>query len=84
VIDRGDLDGEDAWQVDQLGMRFVVGGNANRGVVQDAQAITTGERIHVRERVVSHGHGTTARQERLRTAWVGIEGLTTSDDQGDP
>jgi len=84
VIDRGYLDGEDLWQVDQLGLRFVVVGKANMVVVQDAQAIAKGERGHVRERVVSHGHGTTARQERLRTELVGIEGLMTYDDYGDP
>jgi hypothetical protein len=84
VIDRGYLDGEDLWQVDQLGMRFVVVGKANMVVVQDAQAIAKGERVQVRERVVRHGHGTTARQERLRTELVGIEGLTTYDDYGDP
>jgi Transposase DDE domain len=84
VIDRGYLDGEDLWQVDQLGIRFVVVGKANMAVTQDAQAIAKGERGHVRERVVSHGRGKTARQERLRTELVGVEGLTTYDDYGDP
>jgi hypothetical protein len=84
VIDRGYLDGEDLWQVDQLGIRFVVVGKANMTITQDAQALAKGERAHVRERVVSHGHGKTARQERLRTELVGIEGLTTYDDYGDP
>lgn len=84
VIDRGYLDGEDLWQVDQLGIRFVVVGKANMTVTQDAQALAKGERAHVRERVVGHGHGKTARQEHLRTELVGIEGLTTYDDYGDP
>lgn len=84
VIDRGYLDGEDLWQVDQLGIRFVVVGKANMTVTQDAQALAKGERAQVRERVVGHGHGKTARQEHLRTELVGIEGLTTYDDYGDP
>lgn len=67
VIDRGYLDGEDVWQVDQFGMLLVVVGTTNMTVTQDAQALAKGERAHVRERVVGRGHGKTARQERLRT-----------------
>jgi Transposase DDE domain len=84
VIDRGYLDGEDLWQVDQLGVLFVIVGKTNMAVTQDAQALANRERVHVRERVVRHGHGKTATQERLRTELVGIEGLTTYDDYGDP
>jgi hypothetical protein len=83
VIDRGYLDGEDLWQVNQMGILFVVVGKANMVVTQDAQALAKRERVHVRERVVRHGHGKTATQERLRTELVGIEGLTTYDDYGD-
>ena len=84
VIDRGYLDGEDLWQVDQLGLLFVVVGKANMTVTQDAQALAKRERVHVRERVVNRGRGKTARKERLRTELVSIEGLTTYDDYGDP
>jgi Transposase DDE domain len=84
VVDRGYLDGEDLWQVDQLGVLFVVVGKTNMVVTQDAQALARRERVHRRERVVRHGHGKTATEERLRTELVGIEGLTTYDDYGDP
>ena len=84
VIDRGYLDGEDLWQVDQLGVRLVVVGKTTMAVTQDAQALAKRERVHVRERVVRHGHGQTATQERLRTEVVGIAGLTTYDAYGDP
>jgi hypothetical protein len=84
VIDRGYLDGEDLWQVQQQGVIFVVVGKTNMAVTQDAQALAKGERAHVRERVVRHGHGKTATQERLRTELVGIEGLTTYDSYGEP
>ena len=84
VVDRGYLDGEDLWQVDQLGVLFVVVGKTNMAVTQDAQALAKRERVQVRERVVRHGHGKTATKERLRTELVGIEGLTTYDDYGDP
>src|SRR6266566_1150879 len=84
VIDRGYLDGEDLWQVQKLGVLFVVVGKANMVVTQDAQALAKRERAQVRERVVRHGHGKTATEERLRTELVGIEGLTTYDSYGDP
>src|SRR3989441_13201690 len=47
VIDRGYLDGQDLWQVQKLGVRFVVVGKANLGVSQDAQALAKRERVHV-------------------------------------
>jgi len=83
VIDRGYLDGEDLWLVDQQGVIFVIVSKANMAVTQDAQALAKGERAQVRERVVRHGHGKTATQERLCTELVGIEGLTTYDSYGD-
>jgi hypothetical protein len=61
----------------------VVVGKAIMVVTQDAQALAKRERVQVRERLVRHGHGKTATQERLRTELVGIEGLTTYDDYGD-
>src|SRR5712671_3901477 len=70
VIDRGYLDGEDLWQVYQLGVLFVIVGKANMSVVQDAQGLAKGERARIRERVVRHGHGKTANEERLRTEVV--------------
>jgi hypothetical protein len=82
VIDRGYLDGEDLWQVHQLGVRFVIVGKANMAVVQDAHGLATGERARVRERVVHHGHGKTASEERLRTELVGLEALTSYDSYG--
>lgn len=82
VIDRGYLDGEDLWQVDQKGIRFVIVGKSTMAVVQDAQGIAKGERARVRERVVTHGHGKTAQEERLRTELVGIEALTSYDSYG--
>jgi hypothetical protein len=84
VIDRGYVDGADLWQVHHQGVRFVIVGKTNMAVTQDAQALAKRERACVRERVVRHGHGKTATQERLRTELVGIEGLTTYDSYGEP
>jgi hypothetical protein len=83
VIDRGYLDGEDLWAVDQKGIIFVICGKANMAVVQDAQGLAKGERAIVRERVVQHGHGKTATQERLRTELVSIPALTSYDSYGE-
>ncbi len=82
VIDRGYLDGEDLWQVHQMGVLFVIVGKANMAVVQDAHGLAKGERAKVRERVVRHGHGKTASEERLRTEVVGVEALTSYDSYG--
>src|SRR5713101_5518590 len=84
VIDRGYLDGQDLWQVHQQSVLFVVVGKANMVVTQDTQALAKRERVQVRERVVRHGHGKTATEERLRTELVGIEALTTYDSYGAP
>jgi hypothetical protein len=82
VIDRGYLDGEDLWHVHQMGVLFVIVGKANMSVVQDAHGLAKGERARVRERVVRHGHGKTASEERLRTELVGLEALTSYDSYG--
>jgi hypothetical protein len=83
VIDRGYLDGDDLWQLHQRGILFVIVGKANMAVVQDAQGLAKGERAVVRERVVGHGHGKKATQERLRTEVVGIAALTSYDSYGE-
>jgi hypothetical protein len=84
VIDRGYLDGADLWNVDQMGLKFVICGKATMAVTQDAQGLAKGERAVVRERVVRHGHGKTAKQQRLRTELVGVQALTSYDSYGDP
>src|SRR6266699_1676127 len=83
VIDRGYLDGDDLWRVHQRGILFVIVGQANMAVTQDAQGLAKGERAVVREGVVGHGHGTKATQERLRTEVVGLSALTSYDSYGE-
>jgi hypothetical protein len=77
VIDRGYLDGADLWQVHQKGLLFVIVGKSNMAVVQDAQGLAKGERV------VSHGHGKQATQQRLRTELVPIAALTSYDSYGE-
>lgn len=83
VIDRGYLDGEDLWRVHQRDITFVIVGKATMAVTQDAQGLAKDERASVRERVVRHGHGKTATEQRLRTELVGVEALTSYDQYGD-
>lgn len=83
VIDRGYLDGEDLWRVHQQGKIFVICSKSNMAVTLDAQGLAKGERAAVRERVVRHGHGKTAKEQRVRTELVGIEGLSSYDQYGD-
>lgn len=83
VIDRGYLDGEDLWHVAQQDLIFVICAKSNMTVTQDAQALAKGEQVRSRERVVHHGHGKSASDERLRTELVGVEALTSYDQYGD-
>jgi len=83
VVDRGYLDGEDLWRVHQKGVIFVICGKSNMAVTQDAQGIARHERASERDRVVRHGHGKTATEQRVRTAVVGVEALTSYDQYGD-
>jgi hypothetical protein len=83
VIDRGYLDGADLWQMHQKGLLFVIVGKTNMAVVQDAQGLAKGERVVVRERVVGHGHGKQATQERLRTELISVPALTSYDSYGE-
>lgn len=84
VIDRGYLDGEDLWQIDQLGITFVIVAKAGMAVREDAHALAQEVTPVERVRVVRHGHGKTAWTEELKTRLVGIDGLTTYDAYAGP
>jgi DDE family transposase len=84
VIDRGYLDGDDLWQLHQLGILFVSVAKHGMAVREDAQALAREEAAVERVRVVRHGHGKTAWTEKRTTRLVGIEGLTTYDAYADP
>jgi hypothetical protein len=82
VADRGYLDGEDLWALDQRGITFVVVAKAGMHVRADAQALAVRERPVERRQVIRHGHGRTARTETLVTRLVGVSGLTSYDAYG--
>jgi hypothetical protein len=82
VIDRGYLDGEDLWQVNQMGIFFVIVAKSGMVVKEDAKALAGEGKVVERVQVVRRGHGRKATTEELKTRLVGIEGLTTYDDYG--
>jgi hypothetical protein len=82
VADRGYLDGEDLWALDQRGIIFVVVAKAGMHVREDARALARTARPVERRQVVRHGHGRTAWTETLVTRLVGISGLTSYDAYG--
>lgn len=84
VVDRGYLDGEDLWQIDQLGITFVIVAKDGMSVREDAHALARDAQAVERRRVVRHGHGKNAWTEELTTRLVGIEGLTTYDAYANP
>ena len=82
VVDRGYLDGEDLWQVDQMGIIFVIVAKSGMAIREDAKALARDGQVVERVQIVRHGHGRKATTEELKTRVVGIEGLTTYDDYG--
>jgi hypothetical protein len=82
VADRGYLDGEDLWGLDQRGITFVVVAKDGMHVRADAQALAVRERPVERRQVLRHGHGRAAQTETLVTQLVGISGLTSYDAYG--
>ncbi|MCC7106529.1 MAG: transposase, partial [Chloroflexi bacterium] len=82
VADRGYLDSEDLWALDQRGIAFVVVAKSGMHARADAQALALRERPVERRQVLRHGHGRTARTETLVTRLVGISGLTSYDAYG--
>ncbi len=82
VIDRGYLDGEDLWALDQQGSTFVVVAKAGMVIRKDALALARQERPVERRRVIRHGRGRTAHTETNVTRLVGLEGMTTYDAYG--
>ena len=82
VIDRGYLDGEDLWALDQQGITFVVVAKAGMVIREDALALARRACPVERRRAVRHGRGRTAHTETKVTKLVGLEGLTTYDAYG--
>lgn len=80
VADRIYLDGEDLWELNQMGLIFVVIAKSGMKVRQDAlsqAAQVVDDRVAKRSRTVRVGHGSNQTTSELVTRLVGIEGLTS-------
>lgn len=80
VADRIYLDGEDLWELDQMGLIFVVIAKNGMLVKEEALALAaqvSPDQIATRRRTVRHGHGSQQTTEELVTRLVGLEGLTS-------
>jgi len=83
VADRIYLDGEDLWELNQMGILFVVIAREGMAVREDALALARlSPNVAERKRVVRHGHGSQQTREELVTQVIGVEGLTTYDQYG--
>ena len=80
VADRIYLDGEDLWELHQMGLIFVVIAKDGMLVKKDAlaqAAQVAADQVATRTRTVRHGHGQNQTTEELVTRLVGLEGLTS-------
>ncbi len=80
VADRIYLDGEDLWELNQMGLIFVVIAKDGMLVKKDALAKAAqvpADQVATRTRTVRHGHGKNQSTEELVTRLVGLEGLTS-------
>jgi hypothetical protein len=79
VFDRGYLDGETLYEIDQRGLIFVLPAKGNMQVTSAARglAYTGGGKVAERVAEVQRGQGRKGWTERLRTRVVGLAGLTS-------
>jgi hypothetical protein len=83
VADRIYLDGEDLWELNQMGIIFVVIAKEGMAVREDALALAKlSPNVAERKTVVRRGHGSKQITEELLTRVIGVEGLTTYDQYG--
>jgi hypothetical protein len=83
VADRIYLDGEDLWELNQMGIIFVVIAKEGMAVREDALALAKlSPNVAERKTVVRHGHGSQQTTAELLTRVIGVEGLTTYDQYG--
>lgn len=93
VMDRGFLDGEDLWRLDQQGIEFVIPVKKDMRVYADAVALADRycDDPHSPEvtrsnweEIRTEGYGKQARQKTVETEVVGVPGLLTMETYGPP
>lgn len=89
VVDRAYLDGEELWKLHKRGIHFVVPAKSGMTVSEDARGLAASDlkprRYEAgRVRKVTRGIGRKARVVEVETRLVGISGLTTYAQYGEP
>lgn len=93
TMDRGFLDGEDLWRLDQQGIEFVIPVKKDMRVYADAVALAdrycddpqSPEVTRSNwEEIRTEGYGKKARQKTVETEVVGVPGLLTMETYGPP
>jgi len=87
VLDRGFLDGEDLWWIEDRGLRFVIPAKTDMAIYREATDLakhSDKENIFSANRIekVKHGYGKKAWIEEIETDLVGVKGLTCYDAYG--
>lgn len=89
VADRAYLDGEDLWKIHERGIHFVVPAKSRMTVSEDARSLAASnlkrQRYEARRiQKLTRGIGRKARVVEVETWLVGISGLTTYAQYGEP
>ena len=89
VVDRAYLDGEELWKLHTRGVHFVVPAKSGMTVSEDARGLAASDlkprRYEARRvRKITRGIGRKARVMEVETRLVGISGLTTYAQYGEP
>ncbi len=89
VVDRAYLDGEELWKLHTRGVHFVVPAKSGMTVSEDARGLAASDlkprRYEARRvRKITRGIGRQARVVEVETRLVGISGLTTYAQYGEP
>lgn len=93
VMDRGFLDGEDLWRLQEMGIEFVIPAKTTMNVYKDALALANKYAVNphcpevqaerwTESRTV--GHGRNASTETLATEVIGVPRLASFDTYGPP
>lgn len=86
IVDRGFVDGEFLWWLDQQGIAFVVPARKDMLIYKGAVARAGKGQGHFqsRKRTVNRGHGKKRTRKILKTEVMGVTGLTLWENYGDP
>ena len=86
LVDRGFIDGETMWWLDQQGISFVVPAKSNMLVYKGAHEESKANKgvVQSRTRSVTHGHGRNKTVEHLETEIIGISNLPYWESYNDP